>query len=127
MTEGNLQEFAGSLTWRPLQSHIMVRGTKLFIKYDCCGMYGHKKETCREILEVEKANNTALESSQPSPGSNASQNLRLPPLLNNLLNPNLHCNSNSKKRHIPFQKISRFFFGYIKKYLDILGEWRYGK
>lgn len=38
-----------------------IRGSKLHLEYEglhsicfCCGKYGHKKDVCREILEVEE-------------------------------------------------------------------------
>lgn len=44
---------------QPLDSHIYVRGRKLFLEYEglhsiCfrCEKYGHKKDNCREMLEV---------------------------------------------------------------------------
>lgn len=50
---------------KPLASHLYLRGMKIFLEYEglhsiCfrCGKYGHKKDTCREILEVDSMSNT---------------------------------------------------------------------
>lgn len=44
---------------KQLESHIVIRGAKLYLEYEglhsiCfqCGKYGHKKDHCRELLEV---------------------------------------------------------------------------
>lgn len=53
---------------KPLLSHISIRGMKLCLEYEglhsiCfrCGKYGHKKDNCRELLEVEEENSTDTE------------------------------------------------------------------
>jgi hypothetical protein len=57
---------------KPLFSHILIRGHKLFIEYEglhqicfSCGCYGHKAEQCKEITE-QKAPSTNNKTSIPA-------------------------------------------------------------
>lgn len=57
----------------PLDSHISVRGKKLYLEYEglhsiCfrCGKYGNKKDKCRELLEVEEDHPSSVGVMEPA-------------------------------------------------------------